>query len=642
MSRRKQPNPKSLRNSIDSVTDLLNSESKLNEQNCIGSSMAPQETLASVFLKNMTNQSDFSESRKLYQLAKLTLEYFENAAKDIKKEPVIPIEEEQEVKSRSRSSSRSSTNSDTNIDVTTVAEPTQPIVESRKPQRKRFTYNSQNETQNSNSIVINGKRYYPLKFPCENCGLRYSDQSTLDTHKQNYCTKRNQSKTSSTDSSSSSSSSSSDESSSSNSRSSSPINKTQNNESNSNIHLLKSVMYQCSMCTFQSDKKSAMNRHSRIHLPQKRKQMEESTNGKMTEPIDNDINDKEKSYCKECDIHFSSIKTYLHHRNNYCQKYKTIESVMPIQVTLPETIKKPQPITPQLPPQPIRMGDLLYLPVYKINESKNEPQVSKPIDLSVSKSQVEEADANLPLDLSLKKPESKGFQPVGKNSSSNFSLVNSLSSLPRLLSNENQKNETKILLETEEIKKNSNSPISSNFTNSIIQHHLVKKTLIDLYGDNFELFNINDEIEEISSNSIKANGITKNFFMCTACGYRGNTSRGVKQHGKLHLNQDENFSIINVTDIQPYLVYSSLSDGDLRKLTTIGKRDLTESLDDNNLKVYQMSKKARLLDYNFKSDLLSDINNNNVNKSQTYCQKCDIQFQHINNFLAHKKSYCKD
>lgn len=44
-------------------------------------------------------------------------------------------------------------------------------------------------------------------------------------------------------------------------------------------------------------------------------------------------NDRSKSYCKDCDIQFSSIKTYEHHRNNYCQKYKTIEAVVPVEVT---------------------------------------------------------------------------------------------------------------------------------------------------------------------------------------------------------------------------------------------------------------------------------------------------------------------
>lgn len=39
---------------------------------------------------------------------------------------------------------------------------------------------------------------------------------------------------------------------------------------------------------------------------------------------------KLKSYCTDCDIQFSSVTTYQHHRNNYCQKYKTIEAIVPL------------------------------------------------------------------------------------------------------------------------------------------------------------------------------------------------------------------------------------------------------------------------------------------------------------------------
>lgn len=120
-----------------------------------------------------------------------------------------------------------------------------------------------------------------------------------------------------------------------------------------------------------------MNRHSRVHLAQKRKQMEESSTGNNSSSADFTVsssssstqnvsascssalmnnsnqgvnlagsvnssssssaavvsNDRSKSYCKDCDIQFSSIKTYEHHRNNYCQKYKTIEAVVPVEVS---------------------------------------------------------------------------------------------------------------------------------------------------------------------------------------------------------------------------------------------------------------------------------------------------------------------
>ena len=41
------------------------------------------------------------------------------------------------------------------------------------------------------------------------------------------------------------------------------------------LQLVKSVIFQCNSCLFQTDKKSIMNRHSRVHLAQKRKAMEE-------------------------------------------------------------------------------------------------------------------------------------------------------------------------------------------------------------------------------------------------------------------------------------------------------------------------------------------------------------------------------
>ncbi len=104
-----------------------------------------------------------------------------------------------------------------------------------------------------------------------------------------------------------------------------------------------------------------MNRHSRVHLAQKRKSMEdllENNNSDLSSnesgsskipKLDNHQEDKvhteklahesklltmsnhkKQSYCTDCDIQFSSVSTYQHHRNNYCQKYKTIEAILPL------------------------------------------------------------------------------------------------------------------------------------------------------------------------------------------------------------------------------------------------------------------------------------------------------------------------
>jgi len=225
------------------------------------------------------------------------------------------------------------------------------------------------------------------------------------------------------------------------------------------LQLVKSVIFQCNSCLFQTDKKSIMNRHSRVHLAQKRKAMEESTplaaaaaaptpstptttinnsidklnsfssssSTTTTTTTDSDNNEDLLSYCKDCDIKFSSTTTYQHHRNNYCQKYKTIEAILPIQsvnkpplplstptTTTTTTTTTPnqtqikqqntteqskslnimsdsnnnqikyfnqiKPImtsssssssTPSPPPGAVQMGDLVYIPVYKVNNNNN-------------------------------------------------------------------------------------------------------------------------------------------------------------------------------------------------------------------------------------------------------------------------------
>ncbi len=396
-------------------------------------------------------------------------------------------------------------------------------------------------------------------FPCDSCGLRYSDQSTLMTHKQNYCSSRRQ--TSSTRSSSVSSSStrsssvspsrpslcSTDDQNSTSSESDEKPNKLETKFSNIEIEnkqdkqertqvkptspvslsgsttaaitqnsdnqmqLVKSVIFQCNSCLFQTDKKSIMNRHSRVHLAQKRKAMEESSStvvptsspsgsadlikenltaikrikNDCTEETSkkNEIKKEEEeeatnSYCKDCDIKFSSASTYQHHRNNYCQKYKTIEAVVALdsnktglavgvkqlkqpnqtsndviastgnkppseilkptvqlskttdtsgQISnsfyLPSYQRSPSPSMQTPPPGAVQMGDLVYIPVYKVSQKKphqffsnnmlptivpkENSAVERPMTRPVNNSESEivlnqmKMNSNSPLDLSL-------------------------------------------------------------------------------------------------------------------------------------------------------------------------------------------------------------------------------------------------
>lgn len=221
-----------------------------------------------------------------------------------------------------------------------------------------------------------------------------------------------------------------------------------------------------------------------------------------------------------------------------------------------------------------------------------------------------------------------------------------------------------------------------------MKHPLVRQTLREMYGREFdELYGIEDSTGEETTSpegatSMTKNGHTvKNFFMCTTCGYRGNTSRGVKQHGKMHLSAREHFAIINATNSKPCLVYSSLTDANLVQSHTLEQAIKRTSADlevDNNEQTatgkvraddetvtspagtaaantvqhqQPFSKKARLLEYNNRHQEPAVAGSNDeddqqhetkIERPQTYCQKCCTQFQHVSNFLAHKKFYCKD
>lgn len=157
------------------------------------------------------------------------------------------------------------------------------------------------------------------------------------------------------------------------------------------VQMVKSIVYQCNSCLFQTDKKSLMNRHSRVHLADKRKSMEDCTdatnelnNNKKSNIIElintvtnyeDNTKKVEKSYCSDCDIQFSSVNTYQHHRNNYCQKYKTIEAVVTVEPPPPPKVltHSHEGTKKTASPNAVRMGDMVYLPMFKLNE----PEITK-------------------------------------------------------------------------------------------------------------------------------------------------------------------------------------------------------------------------------------------------------------------------
>lgn len=222
---------------------------------------------------------------------------------------------------------------------------------------------------------------------------------------------------------------------------------------------------------------------------------------------------------------------------------------------------------------------------------------------------------------------------------------------------------------------------SSQIDEDLLKHPLVIKTIRETYGTKLKY-------PEAQGGAISSSfdNQPKNFFVCTTCGYRGNTIRGVKQHGKLHLAQCEQFAVLNISSEfnEPILAYNSNSDIELQQHSTLSKPidfgELDEESANNRITIdvsknrntefeestantnkneitspsgVPFSKKARILDQHYSQQKtlmptksepangVRPIGPAGVEKSHTFCFKCNIQFQQISNFLAHKKLYCK-
>jgi hypothetical protein len=492
------------------------------------------------------------------------------------------------------------------------------------------------------------------------------------------------------------------------------------------LSLVKTEIYQCNHCLFTTDKKALMNKHSRVHLPQKRKAMEDfnnsGVNSKEIKIEDDDESDQtsgkkpnqvvstpnqNQSYCTECEIRFSSMKTFLHHKTHYCQKYKTIEAVVPADTQQakppnngPATVIKPTAKQPDehratvptqniyaneslssrlesmkpmpLPLQPKRIGDVVYVPVYITNpaniksnqllsneHSSSSSAAEVPLDLSFG-SDVEphgNVAPDTPLDLSLKykKPETvtSKDQPTSENINpckfcnlnfcSQFALkTHKCNSIAIPSSSAHSSQNIKVLFKC---KLCLNEPQFST-QDSYIQH------LTDYHSSQTVIMRKTPK-EQSAPKTPSPQPITsasqpnaKQFYVCTTCGYRGNTIRGVKQHGKLHISNNEPFSIAGLTDDE---------------LNICNKHAARQNVNENENDLFPTRSFSRyqipLQDVS-SSSINDEIINNEMNKikrikypaSMTksnmavgyYCDLCDIKFQYEQNFSVHKKFYCKE
>lgn len=144
-------------------------------------------------------------------------------------------------------------------------------------------------------------------FLCHPCGIRFSSLSTLEAHKTYYCSHRN-TKTVDDDTKSTG-----------NDINSGCQSDQDTTEVNSKAPKT-GKQYTCSHCSYSADKKVSLNRHMRMHtISPSPATVSVVSNGDIT-------GDTQDRYCAECDIRFSSLKTYRAHKMHYCSSRHMMKS----------------------------------------------------------------------------------------------------------------------------------------------------------------------------------------------------------------------------------------------------------------------------------------------------------------------------
>lgn len=147
-------------------------------------------------------------------------------------------------------------------------------------------------------------------FLCPPCGIRFSSLSTLEAHQTYYCSHRVAKATSDVEDGKTTGSD--------------AANEEGGNSSESPAKAPRTgKQYACTHCSYSADKKVSLNRHMRMHSVSPGPSPVPApvvgpVNG-QTEPSSVDIATQiQDRYCADCDIRFSSLKTFRAHKLHYC------------------------------------------------------------------------------------------------------------------------------------------------------------------------------------------------------------------------------------------------------------------------------------------------------------------------------------
>ncbi|XP_048508503.1 zinc finger protein ush isoform X2 [Athalia rosae] len=146
----------------------------------------------------------------------------------------------------------------------------------------------------------------PVPLICPPCGIRFSSASTLEAHRTFYCAHRPRA----------------DEES---------ANDDDDQEKTSGSKFEVRKAYACPHCSYSADKKVSLNRHMRMHAaspvpPPSISQPPCTTPGSPSNG--SIVNEEAERYCRNCDIRFSSLKTYRAHKTHYCSTRHVVKDLL--------------------------------------------------------------------------------------------------------------------------------------------------------------------------------------------------------------------------------------------------------------------------------------------------------------------------
>ncbi|CAH1778631.1 unnamed protein product [Owenia fusiformis] len=203
---------------------------------------------------------------------------------------------------------------------------------------------STSELTEDSEPVVKPKLTHSLRFCCMNCGVKFSNPSTLEAHATFYCTKRHlvapSIERNSISPESGMSESKSEDGLNYPTKAISPsLNQDSVDQSDNSIREngdqefddAKSIKaFKCNECTYSADKRTSLNRHMRIH----------GANDDKSEPKAKPLSKDElaEMRCNNCNIQFTSKKTFWGHKEYYCQlRHRKPDHLSPTQAKTPSS-----------------------------------------------------------------------------------------------------------------------------------------------------------------------------------------------------------------------------------------------------------------------------------------------------------------